>query len=60
MAVELEDAMGELVCGRFVVEGRHCHCDDVETPVNADLPGEGSAAFAGDPPEITSSEGGTR
>lgn len=60
LAVELADAMGELVCGKFVIEGRHCHCNDVEAPVNVDLPGEGSAAFAGGSPEIISSEEGTR
>lgn len=60
LAVELADAMGELVCEQFVIEGRHCHCDDLEAPVNADLPGEGSVALAGGSREITSSEGGRR
>ena len=30
----------ELVCERFVIEGRHCHCDDVERPVQTNLPRE--------------------
>jgi len=33
LAVELADAMVELVCGMFVIEGRHCHCNDGEDPV---------------------------
>jgi len=60
LAIELADAMVELVCGRFVIENRHCHCDDVEGPVQANLPREDSVAFAGDSLEITSSEGGIR
>jgi hypothetical protein len=57
LAAELADAMVELVCGRFVIEGRHCHCDDDEGPVRTNLPREGSVALAGESPEITSSEG---
>lgn len=60
LAVELADAMGELVCEKFVIEGRHCHCDDDEALVKANLLGEGSAAFARGSPEITSSEEGTQ
>jgi hypothetical protein len=60
LAAELADAMVELVCERFVIEGRHCHCDDVEGPMQANLPRESSIAFAGGPPDITSSEGGPR
>ena len=37
LASELADAMVDLVCGRFVIEGRHCHCDDVEDPVQTNL-----------------------
>jgi hypothetical protein len=29
--------MVELVCGRFVIEGRHCNCEDVEEPVQTNL-----------------------
>lgn len=58
LAVELADAMGELVCEKFVIEGRHCHCDDAEAPMRAGLPREGSAALAGGSLAITSSEGG--
>ena len=60
LAAELADAMVELVCERFVIEGRHCHCDDVEGPVQIHPPREGSVAFAVESPDITSSEGGTR
>ena len=60
LAVELADAMGELICEKFVIEGRHCHCGDVEAPTSAGLPREGSVSVA--PArgslEITSSEGG--
>ena len=40
LAAELADAMAKLVCERFVIEGRHCHCDDVERPVQTNLPRE--------------------
>lgn len=60
LAAELADAMVQLVCGAFVIEGRHCHCDDVENPVQTNMPREGRVALAGESPEITSSEGGTR
>lgn len=40
LAAELEDAMRELVCGMVVFEGRHCHCDHVEDPVQTNLPRE--------------------
>lgn len=60
LAVEVADAMVQLVCGTFVIEGRHCHCDDVENPVQTNMPREGRVALAGESPEITSSEGGTR
>ena len=40
LAAELADAMAELVCERFVIEGRHCHCDDVEGSVHTYLPRE--------------------
>ena len=59
LPVELADAMVELVCERFVIEGRHCHCDDVDGPVQTDPPREGGVAFAGESPEIAPSEGGT-
>jgi hypothetical protein len=37
LAAELTEAMVELVCERFVIEGRHCHCDDIEDPVHTHL-----------------------
>ena len=40
LATELADAMVQLVCERFVIEGRYCHCDDVERPVPTNLPQE--------------------
>ena len=40
LAVELTEAMRELVCGMVVIEGRHCHCDDIEDPVHTHLPQE--------------------
>jgi len=49
LAVELADAMGELVCDKFVIEGRHCRCDDDEAPVKANLPGKGALLS----PELT-------
>lgn len=48
LAAELAAAMYELVCGRVVIENRYCHCDDVEGPVQVDLPREERAALAGD------------
>lgn len=41
LAAELAAAMYELVCGRVVIENRHCHCDDFEGPMQADLPRQG-------------------
>lgn len=40
LATDLADAMHELVCAMVVIEGRHCHCDDVEDPVQTNLPRE--------------------
>ena len=40
MLSELAAAMAQLVCERFVIEGRYCHCDDVERPVPTNLPRE--------------------
>ena len=57
---ELADAMAQLVCGMFVIEGRHCHCDDIEDPVQSTMPPEGRVAFTRESPEITSPEAGTR
>lgn len=37
MASELADAMDQLVCERSVIEGRYCHCDDVDRPVPTNL-----------------------
>ena len=60
LAAELADAMVGLVCEKFVIEGRHCHCDDGEDPVQKNMPRERRVAPAGESPEITSSEGGAR
>jgi hypothetical protein len=59
LAAELAAAMYELVCGRVVIENRYCHCDDVESPVQVDLPREGEALSLGSPPEATTLEGET-
>jgi hypothetical protein len=47
-AAELAAAMYELVCGKVVIENRYCHCDDVESPVQMDLPRAGRGALAGE------------
>lgn len=57
---ELVDAMTQLVCGMFVIEGRHCHCDDLEDPVESTMPREGRLALTRESSEITSPEEGTR
>ena len=59
LAAELAAAMYELVCGRVVIENRYCHCDDVEGPVQVDLPREERGALAGESPETATSEGET-
>ena len=58
LATDLADAMLELVCGMVVLEGRHCHCDDVEGPVQTNLPREALGALAGESSETTTLEGG--
>jgi hypothetical protein len=58
LATELADAMRELVCPMVVIEGRHCHCDDVEDPVQTNLPRKVVVALTGESPETTTSEGG--
>jgi hypothetical protein len=37
LATELAEAMVQLVCEQFVIEGRYCHCDDGEDPVHTNL-----------------------
>ncbi len=59
LAAELAAAMYELVCGRVVIENRYCHCDDVEGPVQVDLPREEERCSRWGAPETTTSEGGT-
>ena len=58
LAAELASAMQALVCGLVVIEGRHCHCDDVEGPVHTNLPHERRGALAGESSETITSEGG--
>jgi hypothetical protein len=55
LASELADAMYKLVCEMAVIEGRHCHCDDIEGPLHVKLPWEGRGAFAGESPATTTS-----
>ena len=38
LAAEFVDAMGGLVCRMVVIESRHCHCHDVESPAQPKLP----------------------
>ena len=56
LAAELTAAMYDLVCEKTVIENRYCHCDDVESPVEAKLPLKRRGAFAGESPEVTTSE----
>jgi hypothetical protein len=56
LAAELAAAMYQLVCEMSVIKHRYCHCDDVDSPVQADLPREGRGALARDVPESTTSE----
>jgi hypothetical protein len=58
LAAELAASMYELVCGRVVVENRYCHCDDVQSPVQAYPPREGEGTLVEGVPAITTSEGG--
>ena len=56
LAAELAAAMYELVCGRAVIESRYCHCDDVESPVPADLLRQGRVTRAEKPAETATSK----
>jgi hypothetical protein len=58
LATELVDAMRELVCPMVVIEGRYCHCDDVEGPVHTNLPRETVGTFAAESSATSTSEGG--
>jgi hypothetical protein len=58
LATELADAMRDLVCGMVVIEGRHCHCDDVEDPVQTNLPRKVVGALTGESSATSTSEGG--
>lgn len=57
LAAELADAMHDLVCDMVVIEGRHCHCDDAEGPVQVKLPRKRRGSLAGESSEMTTSEG---
>ena len=56
LAAELAEAMYELVCEKAVIEGRHCHCDDVENPVQMNLQREGRGVLAVESPETATSK----
>jgi len=43
LAAELADAMHKLVCEMVAIEGRLCHCDDIEDPLQGKLPRAGEA-----------------
>jgi len=58
LAAELAAAMYDLVCGRGVIESRYCHCDDVESPMQMDLPRKGRDALPVEPPETATSKEG--
>jgi hypothetical protein len=58
LASELADAMRELVCPLVVIEGRYCHCDDVEGPVHTHLLRETVGTFAAESSAPATSEGG--
>jgi|KBSSwiStaDraftv2_1062776.scaffolds.fasta_scaffold1446719_2 hypothetical protein len=56
LAAELAAAMCDLVCERVVIMSRYCHCDDVESSVEAKLPLKGRGAPDGKSHEVTTSE----
>jgi hypothetical protein len=56
---ELAASMCELVCGKGVIENRYCHCDDVQSPVQAYPLREGKGTLVEGVPFPTTSEGGT-
>jgi len=58
LATELADAMRELVCPMVVIEGRYCHCDDVEGLVQTNLPRKTVGTFAAESSATSTSEGG--
>jgi hypothetical protein len=57
LAAELTAAMYDLVCEKTVIENRYCHCDDVESSVEAKLSLKRRGALAGESPEVPTSEG---
>jgi hypothetical protein len=58
LAGELAEAMRELVCPMVVIEGRYCHCDDVEGPGQPNLPRATVGTFAAESSAPSTSEGG--
>jgi hypothetical protein len=58
LGTELAASMYELVCGKGVIENRYCHCDDVQSPVQAYQPREEESALARESPGTIISEGG--
>ncbi len=59
LGTELAASMYELVCGNGVIENRYCHCDDVQSPVQAYPLREGKGTLVEGVPESTISEGET-
>ena len=57
LATELAATMHDLVCGMAVIEGRYCHCNDVDSLVQVKLPRKGRDSLAGESSEMTASEG---
>lgn len=56
LATELAAAMHDLVCGMVVIEGRYCHCNDVDSPVQTDVPRTERGILGRGVPESTTSE----
>lgn len=56
LPVELTAAMCELVCEMAIIQGRYCHCDDDEGPVQAQLPQEENGALPEGSDEPSTSE----
>ena len=53
LAAELVSAMYELVCKKFVIETRYCHCDDIDSPVQEGRPREGRGTLTGELSALT-------
>lgn len=59
LGTELAASMYELVCGKGVIENRYCHCDDIQSPVQAYPLREGKGTFVEGVPEPLHRKGDT-